>query len=331
MRCLLLADVHGNLAALEAVLADAGPVDALWCLGDVVGLGSEPEGCVERLRGLAALGVAGNHDLAAVGRPGPEFARTPFLGESNAWTRERLSASSLAYLGGLPGQVEAEGIRLVHDQTELSGREGIALVGHTHLPLRQPPGTVPAPGERLALAGGRAVLNPGPVGAPDWRPGGACYVMLEVGTAPAATLRVVAAPPGPDEDEIGRLGAPSRLVAYWRRLNADAALADGDLDGARELFRLSAAVFRDGRDARQALHLLVGLADLAAAEGDGERAAALLGAAMPDPTTAHPAQRHRVERASTALRSALGERPFEAARRRGMAIGTEAAMALGGI
>ncbi|HEY3081393.1 MAG TPA: metallophosphoesterase family protein [Chloroflexota bacterium] len=48
MRCLVLADVHGNLTALEAVLDDAGAVDAVWCLGDVVGLGAQPEACVER-------------------------------------------------------------------------------------------------------------------------------------------------------------------------------------------------------------------------------------------------------------------------------------------
>jgi len=329
VRCLVLADVHGNLSALEAVLADAGAVDAVWCLGDVVGLGAQPEGCVERLRGIDALVVAGNHDLAVVGEPGPEFARMPFMGESNAWTRARLSAGSLAYLGGLPERVEVEGIRLVHDQTELSGHERFALVGHTHLPFLGPPGAVPTPGQRQALGGEPAVLNPGPVGAPDWRPGSACYAWLDVEPTVAATVRVVAAPAGPDEDEIGRLNAPPRLVAYWRRLNADAALAEGDLERARELFRLSAALFRDGRDARQALHLLVGLADLAAAEGDAERAATLLGTAMPDPAAAHPALRHRADLAATALRAAIGVGPFEAARRRGIGMGLAEAVALG--
>jgi predicted phosphodiesterase len=333
VRCLLLADVHANLPALEAVLADAGTVDAVWCLGDVVGLGAEPEGCVERLRGLAALGVAGNHDLAAVGNAGPELRRTPFLGESNRWTRERLSAGSLAYLGELPRWIEVEEIRLVHDQTELSGRERVALVGHTHLPFLRPPGAVPTPGERLALGDEPVVLNPGPVGAPDWRPGRACYARLEIGSRRAveATVRVVAAPAGPGEDEIARLDAPPRLVAYWRRLNADAALADGEIDRARELFRSSTTLFRDGRDARQALHLLVGLADLAAAEGDVEQAAALLGAAMPDHDAAHPAVRHRVALAAAALRSALGEGPFEAARQRGRGMGLEAALRLAGV
>jgi predicted phosphodiesterase len=328
VRCLLLADLHGNLPALEAVLADAGPVDAVWCLGDVVGLGADPEGCVARLRSLAAPTVAGNHDRAVVGRPGPEFRAMPFLGESNAWTRRRLSSASLDYLAGLPERLDVEGIRLLHDQGELSGHERVALVGHTHLPLMEPPGAVPRPGEPLSLAAG-SVLNPGPVGASDWRPGWASYALLEVGRAVEATTRVVPAPAGPDEAELPRLDAPPRLAAYWRRLAADAARAWGDLERARALFRLSAAVLRDGRDGRQALHLLVGLADLVAAEGDGERAAALLGAAMPDPATAHPAQRHRVALASAALQRGLGEDPFEAARRRGAGLGIEAAVALG--
>jgi predicted phosphodiesterase len=331
VRCLVVADVHGNLPALEAVLADAGAFDALWCLGDVVGLGSEPEACVARLRELGALGVFGNHELAVLGRPGSEFGRQPFLGESNRWTRERLSAGSLAELGELPERREVEGIWLVHDQAGLSGREPSVLVGHTHLPYLRPRGAVPSPGERLALGPEPWLLNPGPVGAPDWRPGSAAYALLDVGATVEATVRAVPAPAGPDEAEIRRLGVDApRLVAYWRRLNAEAALFGGEVDRARELFRLSAAVFRDGRDDRQALHLLVGLADLAAAEGDAERAATLLGAAMPDPSAAHPAVRHRADIATAGLTAALGEPAFEVARRRGAGMGLEDAVRLGG-
>ena len=67
MRIAVLSDVHSNLVALDAVLAHAGPVDAVWHLGDIVGYGPDPDGVVARLVAIGALGVRGNHDAAAVG------------------------------------------------------------------------------------------------------------------------------------------------------------------------------------------------------------------------------------------------------------------------
>ena len=67
MRVAVLSDIHANLAALDAVIASFGSVDAVWHLGDVVGYGPEPDGVVERLAGIGAVGVRGNHDAAAVG------------------------------------------------------------------------------------------------------------------------------------------------------------------------------------------------------------------------------------------------------------------------
>jgi predicted phosphodiesterase len=69
MRILVLSDIHANLTALEAVLEDAGEVDATWCLGDMVGYGPDPNECVARVRGLPNLTcLLGNHDAAALGR-----------------------------------------------------------------------------------------------------------------------------------------------------------------------------------------------------------------------------------------------------------------------
>ena len=67
VRIAVLSDIHSNLVALDAVLARIGAVDALWHLGDVVGYGPEPDGVVERLTELGAVGVRGNHDAAAAG------------------------------------------------------------------------------------------------------------------------------------------------------------------------------------------------------------------------------------------------------------------------
>jgi len=65
MHTLILSDVHANLTALDAVLEDAGPIDRVWCLGDIVGYGPDPNECIERIRSLPNLiCVKGNHDAA---------------------------------------------------------------------------------------------------------------------------------------------------------------------------------------------------------------------------------------------------------------------------
>ena len=68
MRIAVISDIHGNLAALEAVLAAvAGRCDQVWCLGDVVGYGARPNECVDVVRDRCRVVLAGNHDLAACG------------------------------------------------------------------------------------------------------------------------------------------------------------------------------------------------------------------------------------------------------------------------
>src|SRR5438132_8554350 len=67
MRVAVLSDIHSNIVALDAVLAAAGAVDAIWELGDIVGYGPEPDAVIARLREVGAVGVRGNHDAAACG------------------------------------------------------------------------------------------------------------------------------------------------------------------------------------------------------------------------------------------------------------------------
>jgi len=69
MRVAVLSDIHSNIVALDAVLSDAGDVDAIWHLGDVVGYGPQPDAVVARLDERDATGVRGNHDAAAIGGP----------------------------------------------------------------------------------------------------------------------------------------------------------------------------------------------------------------------------------------------------------------------
>ncbi len=103
MRVLIISDIHANLVALETVLtAAAKQYDALWCLGDVVGYGPRPNECVEIIRERAGLCVIGNHDWAALDRPGINVEDfNPHARQAILWTQAQLSASSRQYLNQL--------------------------------------------------------------------------------------------------------------------------------------------------------------------------------------------------------------------------------------
>ena len=76
MKYAIISDLHANLEALEAVLADAQPyADAIICLGDIVGYNANPQECLHMVRDLCQVVIAGNHDMAASGlRPYEDFS-----------------------------------------------------------------------------------------------------------------------------------------------------------------------------------------------------------------------------------------------------------------
>ena len=96
MQIAVVSDVHSNLAALEAVLAaiDAAQADEIWCLGDVVGYGAQPDECTALVRERCAVSLNGNHDLAVTGA----IDATTFSETARAavdWTRGNVSAETL--------------------------------------------------------------------------------------------------------------------------------------------------------------------------------------------------------------------------------------------
>ena len=113
MRIAVLSDIHANLIALDAVLADAGSVDAVWQLGDVVGYGPEPDGVVARLASIGASGVRGNHDAIACGGSGIEWFN-PEARRALEWTREVISADTQRWLAALPERWSSGQFTLVH-------------------------------------------------------------------------------------------------------------------------------------------------------------------------------------------------------------------------
>ncbi len=190
MRVLVISDIHANLTALEAVLAEAGEIEAAWCLGDLVGYGPDPNECVRRVKALPELRcILGNHDAAALGQIDSD-AFNPEARKALLWTQRAMDDGSLAFLRSLPEKLELEQVTLAHGSprqpvweylldTHTATRSfdhfntPFCFVGHTHLPVvfqlpedrRFAHKRDPEAGERLTLAP-RAILNPGSVGQP---------------------------------------------------------------------------------------------------------------------------------------------------------------------
>jgi predicted phosphodiesterase len=233
MRIAVLSDIHSNLVALDAVLAHAGAVDAVWQVGDVVGYGPEPDGVVERLAGIGAVGVLGNHDAAALGGPEIDWFN-PDARAAAAWTRDTISAATRAWLGALPQVTEIDGIGLVHGSPRdplreyvtdrLTAEENLAelasrlgLHGHTHIPVawvaREDRAELwPAgDGDTLAIDGRRALLNPGSVGQPRDGIPTASYAILDP-DADTMTWHRVAYDVAAVQAAMRALGLPPRLI-----------------------------------------------------------------------------------------------------------------------
>jgi predicted phosphodiesterase len=200
----VLSDVHGNLPALEAVLADADAagVERVWCLGDLVGYGAQPDECVQLASERCDVCLAGNHDLGVLGSIDiSDFS--PHAAVAARWTREHASRSTLDFLGGLSSSHEGEAIGLYHASPRdpvweyvLSGSQAadcmdamgprVGAIGHTHVALRFTRGAEGMDGE--AVAGGTThdisasdwLINPGSVGQPRDGDPRAGWLLLDV-------------------------------------------------------------------------------------------------------------------------------------------------------
>lgn len=233
MRIAVLSDIHSNLVALDAVLAHAGSIGAVWHLGDVVGYGPDPDGVVERLAGLEAVGVMGNHDAAALGGPEIEWFN-PDAKAAAAWTRDRIGHDTRAWLTALPKTAVIDEVSLVHGSPRDPLREyittpdvaapnlqalttSVGLHGHTHVPavFAARSGSVvvewPTDGDLLELDDQPTLLNPGSVGqARDGDPR-AAYMILDQ-AAGHATWHRVAYDIAAVQAAMRAVGLPARLA-----------------------------------------------------------------------------------------------------------------------
>ena len=202
MQFAILADIHSNLAAFEAVLEDLekrGGFDKIWCLGDIVGYGPEPNACIKLLRQFDHSCVAGNHDWAAIGNIDiMDFNEDAAL--ANQWTAKQLTEEEKDYLHSLPLRITEHDFSMAHG----SPREPIweylfstrlaeenlsyfttpfCLVGHSHIPLmfeESQNGLLLHQlknDETIELAENRLIINPGSVGQPRDHDPRASYIL----------------------------------------------------------------------------------------------------------------------------------------------------------
>lgn len=219
MKYAIISDLHANLEALQAVLADAlTRSSAIVCLGDIVGYNADPHECLRLVRETCALVIAGNHDQAACGvRRYDDF--NDWAREAMDWTRQQLSAAEVDYLKGLPDQAtfgngwlaahgsprhtdeylfDARGFETAFDSLRRlrPGTRG-CFVGHTHLPMIWVCGSEgrvvqvrPASRTVTLHPGSRYIINPGSVGQPRNGNSLAAYAILDEGTSAVEFRRV---------------------------------------------------------------------------------------------------------------------------------------------
>jgi predicted phosphodiesterase len=214
MRVAIASDIHGNRHAFEAVInaAEADGAEELWCLGDLVGYGAEPDACVALADAHCTICLAGNHDLAVV----DVLSLEDFSGGAALaayWTREVISPQTREYLLSLSPTSQAEGVGLFHasprdpiweyvlsalaaelcfDATDFR----ISLIGHSHVALsfHRPEGapatgTTRREGTQVDLGSGEWLVNPGSTGQPRDGDARAAWLVLDTSNWTASWRR----------------------------------------------------------------------------------------------------------------------------------------------
>jgi diadenosine tetraphosphatase ApaH/serine/threonine PP2A family protein phosphatase len=236
VRVAVLSDIHANLHALEAVLADVEreSPDEVWCLGDVVGYGAAPNECCERIRARADLVLCGNHDLAVVGA----LDLAEFSGDAAAaarWTQAVLDEQHALWLRALEPLATRADIQMFHGSPRdpvwdyvlseqvalislLQTTAPLVLVGHSHVALALVTdgtaieGGLAPGGSAVDLSGARWLCNPGSVGQPRDGDARAAWLLVDIDAHRAAFRRVEYDIQGA-QAQIRSAGLPEALAA----------------------------------------------------------------------------------------------------------------------
>jgi predicted phosphodiesterase len=235
-RIALISDVHGNLPAFESVLRaiEAVGVDAIWCLGDLVGYGAQPNECVDLASRSVDLCLIGNHDLVVIDRLDiNDFSAN--AADAARWTKEHLGADARQYLEGLEPLDEERPVGLYHgsprdpvweyvlssmaanDCIDKMGAR-VGAVGHSHVALAfwrkgdaPTAGAQSEAGTELDLSADRWLVNPGSVGQPRDGDPRASWLLLELESW-RATWHRTEYPIDEAADAIRAAGLPGQLA-----------------------------------------------------------------------------------------------------------------------
>lgn len=234
MKYAIISDIHGNLEALEAVLAEIvpRPIDRYICLGDIVGYGANPRECLERVRDLNPIVVTGNHDAAACERTDIRYFNQPARAAA-LWTRDQLSLPERNYLASLPLVEEVEGMAMVHSSlnepekwhyilSQFDARPTFNLlpgpacfIGHSHVPVafeEKGGGVRVLPPEVMMEGGVRYIINVGSVGQPRDGDPRASFALWDTQAGRVEIIRVEY-PIKPAQEKILRAGLPAILAS----------------------------------------------------------------------------------------------------------------------
>ena len=212
MRYAIFGDIHGNYDALEAALAamEREKVDEMICLGDIVGYGAQPHQCVEKIRSLGCMCLAGNHDHAAIGKLDIDFFNL-YAREAAVWTRAALPPEDREFLANLGFIEHLPNFAVVHGS--LHGPEmfnyistifdadlsfdaldkQLLFYGHTHIPLTffdTKPMTYTMDPELPVGDGTRVLVNVGSVGQPRDEDPRACFAVYDDAAGLVRLIRV---------------------------------------------------------------------------------------------------------------------------------------------
>jgi predicted phosphodiesterase len=221
MRIAIISDIHANLPALEAVLEAISDTEAeqIWCLGDVVGYGAQPDRCTELVAQRCEICLVGNHDLAVLDELDTSTF-SPAAAAAVRWTRENMDGSTAEFLSGLEPENTELDVALYHasprdpvweyvlwpDQAAECIRaqdRRVSFIGHSHVALYfaadevdpedghlEASGAQAGGGTELDLSGGRWLVNPGSVGQPRDGDPRAAWLELDTEKWSAAFRRV---------------------------------------------------------------------------------------------------------------------------------------------
>lgn len=213
MRYAILGDIHSNIQALDAILAEAQKhsIDRYISVGDVVGYGADPVACIERLQRVDAVVVAGNHDWATIGRTDTTFFNS-YAKAAVEWTTQVLKSEHKEWLARRPLTTVVDGRLTIahatlHDPSNFDYIQSysdaarslnqldteVCFVGHSHVPLAF------LVSDRLCLSLAhsidlsmidRALINVGSIGQPRDENPKAAYAIYDGGTRHYALHRV---------------------------------------------------------------------------------------------------------------------------------------------